>query len=513
VHFHAGRNAAFSLVLTGCWAFLCLTVQRTSLGVEPMTPMNVVPVTNSDASTSATSHPVKTEFRFSSGELSLEREAPARLGASLDVQVPVAPTTMLAEAPFPGRGFTDVYRAVPSVPALSSTGTVTGAFFTGSYQPTQHSQCSFSELAPYDEGSSLTSGSVVGGIRSRLAHHLGSFFGDPHGICSNPRHFDVYVGLVVLDRDLGADRVGYTSDGIGATNVVLSTEDLEMEEQPGIQLTLTRSIRAGRTLELNYMGLVEWSADAAVESGTHNLYSALSDFGTNPGPPIAGFLDADQAVRQDISYNSRLHSVDLTLRQRYTSDRCRFNFSRSAGIRFVSLDEDFSYDSNVEQHFDPFSDPNNPTVRGPASLDYDIDVENDLLGAQIGGSAEWCVMPKWRIGGEMRVGLYQNFAEQETRIRGTTLDDEIIREHRLVEEPSSVSELSAYTVYQINPRCKLRVGYYLLHVTQLVLAPDQFNDSPAFVFPPPPAVPRLPTIKNEADLFLSGFTAGFELMW
>ena len=481
VSFHANRIAGFALVIMAAWS--CAVERRA----------------NAEGTGGST------EFRLSGGS------------------VPLAPVTPLGPAATTdGAPFASSYETFSSSTQMKAHGYGTYSSEIQAAEPVYESP-----YGPHEfdgsfgcgiEGDCGISSPMIaegypGASRGRLANGMERFFSDSAGACCNPRFFDVYAGFVVLDRDLGTDRVGFASDGIGANNIVLSTSDLALDTQPGLQLTLARVIRAGRTLEANYIGLVEWSANAAARSTNHNLYSAFSDFGTNPGPPTAGFLDTDQSALQNISYKSRLHSVDLVLRQRYTSSDCRLNLSKSAGLRFVSLDEDFSYGTNVEPHFDPFSDPNNPVIRGPASLNYDIDVENDLLGFQVGGSAEWCVNSRMRVGGEFRVGLYQNFAEQTTRIACTSCGDTVIQERSLVEEPSSVAELNAYTVYQITPRCKLRVGYYLLHLTQLVLAPDQFDASPAFVFPPPPAVPRTPTINNGADLFLSGLTTGLELMW
>ena len=495
--FHACRIAGLALVLVG--VSFCMDSHAESQQPSFGAVLQSYPTSGFPDAANKT---VKfTDFRLSSGTVPLAQDGQIYSGSTA------------AQSDWESTSEETPHAAVTSAPQYQeySSGIQPVESVNGSLYNFEESVDFGSHGVPGDCG---PGGAVIGGsYRGIGGRGLGRFLSDAGGACCNPRWFDIYVGLIALDRDLGANRVGFASDGIGTNNIVLSTDDLEFDTQPGLQLTVARLISAGRSIEGNYIGLVEWSADAVERSANNNLYSVFSDFGTKPGPPNAGFLDTDQAARQSLSYKSRFHSVDLILRQRYVSDRFRLNLSKSAGMRFVSLDEDFTYRSNAEQHFDPFSDPNNPVVRGPASLDYDIQVENDLLGFQLGCSADWCVSPRIRIGGEFRAGLYQNFAEQKTRITCTSCDDMVISERALVEEPSTVTELNVYTIYQISPRCKLRVGYYLLHLTQLAMAPDQFNDSPAFIFPPPPDRPRSPVIDNGTDLFLSGLTSGFEWIW
>ena len=373
----------------------------------------------------------------------------------------------------------------------------------------------------YTGSTLVASRSATTGRGRPAANALGHFFPTTNQTHPTTNWFDIYVGTVFLDRDFGVGRVDFAADGIGNSNIVLSTDDLGLDDQPGLQLTMARLIGPGRSIEGNYVGMVEWKDNASANSANHNLYSVLSGFGTNPSPPIAGFLHTDQATRQDLSYNSQFHSIDLILRQRYVARNFRFAFSKSAGIRFVSLGDDLRYHTDVESHNDPFSDPAEPITRGPASLDYTIQTDNDMLGFQLGGSAEWNVRPRFRLGSEIRAGLYQNFSDQNTQISSTRYIEETglfeepftVYEKRSVEEHATIVELNMYATFQLSARCTLRVGYYMLHLAELVLAAEQFDPDPAFIFPPRPDVPRTPGINNDSDLLLSGLTSGIEWTW
>ena len=337
--------------------------------------------------------------------------------------------------------------------------------------------------------------------------------------CCRPRWFDIYVGPVILQRDLAVNRVQTTSDGLGAGNIVLSTDDLSLDWATGGQITVARLIGVGRSFESNIVGLVEWSAFANVTSPIDNLYSVFSEFGQNPGPPGPeggpgpGFLDTDQAAEHSIDYRSRFHSFELIVRQRSTTPGCRIHLSHTAGIRYISLGEDFLHRTNVAEHNDPFSDSINPIVRSPSSLAYEVQTENDLLGGQLGASAEVCLVPRFHIGGEAKVGLYQNFAEQKTRVICTSYGDSVFHEHEIAEELAGVLEASFYAIFQVNSRLALRFGCQMLYMDRLALAPEQFNATPFNILPPPPGVNRVPFIRNDADLFIHGFIAGGEWTW
>ena len=337
--------------------------------------------------------------------------------------------------------------------------------------------------------------------------------------CCRPHWFDIYVGPVIFQRDLEVTRVETTSDGIGSGNIVLSTDNLAFDSAPGLQLTAARLVGVGRSAEINFVGLVEWNALAVARSPINNLYSVFSEFGQNPGPPGPGggpgpgFLDTDQAAEHSLEYSSRFNSFELLVRQRSTTPNCRFHFSHTAGIRYVSLGEDFLHRTNVVAHDDPFTIPVNPNERGPASLTYDIQTENDLLGAQIGASVETCVLPRYRLGGEAKIGLYQNFAEQKTRVICTSCGDSVFHEHEKAEELAGVFEASLYTIFQVSSRLTLRFGYQLLHLEHLTLAPEQFNAAPPNILPPPPGVNRIPFIRKNSNLFIDGYMAGGEWTW
>ncbi|OHB75715.1 MAG: hypothetical protein A2W31_09895 [Planctomycetes bacterium RBG_16_64_10] len=317
--------------------------------------------------------------------------------------------------------------------------------------------------------------------------------------------FDVYADFLYLKREDVARTVDFTSDGIQGP-IVLSTDSLGFDEEPGFRLTGTWQISASSHLEATYLGTFNWHSNAVATSNTNNLYSVLSDFGTLPPD---GWLQTDQAAQHWLDYSSDLHNIELNWRQHWVGPNYWFQGSFMMGVRYVRLREDLSYLTQVNAHVDPNPPPVAPELRGPASMNYQVGTRNHLVGFQLGSDLFACVLPGLMLGGDLKAGIYGNHARQKTTVDATDLVPDLF-ESASDDEAALVAEGSVMVLYQFRPWLSLRGGYELLYLDGVALAPENFNAVAPF---PPLNASRSVQINVNGDAFYHGLTAGLEWLW
>ena len=359
------------------------------------------------------------------------------------------------------------------------------------------------------------------------------------GICGNPdccrpRWFDIYVGAVFLERDEVSYHKQFTQRGrtlptdddlTRDSSDILSMDNLDFDgREPGMRITASHLIGPGSHLELSYLGLLHWEDSAVIRDENHNLYSVFSQYGTLPGLRLPllgpGLLQTDQATEHTIDYSSDFNSAEMNLRKRWVTPKCRLHYSFLLGVRYVCVAEDFRHHTNVLAHDDPFTgdpladpaDPlfNNPYERGPASLSYVIDTQNDLVGFQIGSDVFACVFPGLMLGADAKAGIYGNHTQQDTLIKYTGGE---VWERRSDEDVSAVLEANLQCVWRMGRHVTLRTGYTVMHIQNVALAPEQFDGTPPDVLFPDSRINRAPPINSHGKLSYFGYLSGIEWTW
>jgi hypothetical protein len=341
----------------------------------------------------------------------------------------------------------------------------------------------------YGQGYAEGGGDCYGGDCSGLygLGHLGCLFHFTDGYKLRPRWYDIQIDYLQLTREEVSRPVNFTSLGVGpAAPIVLSTDNLEFDNRPGMRLTYALLIAPSTNLEATYMGNFFWRSSAAV-NGNGNLFSVLSEFGVTPAN---GFQDTDAADRATIEYSSVLDSTELSVRNRFAEPEGRYHGSWLAGVRYIRLDEQF-------RHF---------TITPLGSMDYQVRTFNDLVGFQFGGDLCLRPTPRFLIGMEGKAGIYGNPGEQQTTVTATTLATPL-EEREISTQVSFVGEADFFAVYHYNERFSIRGGYQLLYLTGVALGPENFNTEPPFV------APRTTFVDVTGEVFYHGFHVGFEWVW
>ncbi len=337
------------------------------------------------------------------------------------------------------------------------------------------------------------------GIGGFLAHGLSWLL--PYsdgGICA-PRWYDITADFVYLSRDKATRLINFTSDGV-LGDIVLSTDNFDFDPSASLQLTGAYQVFAGGALEFTYLGLNNFSSSASVASPDNELFSIISDFGTNP---IGGYDETDRSQYQSISYSSSIDSFELHLRRRWQGPNCRLQGSWLAGVRYLYLLEDFQY--YTLGGYDPQIQQN----RG--SMTYDTTTKNSLTGFQAGGDMWTSIIPGISFGGELKAGIYGLYGQQSTHIIATTTSPPFtqeIYEKQHGDDLAFVGQGNIMVVYKTSPNWALRGGYTFMFLDGVALAPENFNATAPFS-----TGRTTQSLNDNGNVFYHGFTAGLEWMW
>ena len=346
-------------------------------------------------------------------------------------------------------------------------------------------------------GGSVLSNGLLGDVFGLVAPY-------PDGGCAAIRWYDVAVDFMSLRREDAGRRVDFTSLGINGP-IVLDSTDLDFDNENSFRFSAMFQWGAGSNIEFTYFGLFFWDDTAVATDPNSQLFSAFSNFGTDPLGPPAGFFETDNSDLQSIDYESSFDSFEVNFRQRWLAPNCRYQGSCLVGVRYFKLDEDFNYftQSTINQ------DPGPPPGIVPSS-NTNINVHNNLAGMQIGGDIWMCILPGLRLGGEGKVGVFGNRIAVENTISVNTGPDPFVED--LVEnDVAMVAEGNIFATYRLNYNWTLRGGYTFLFVDGVALAPENFNPEPPAIIDPTST--RVASINDNGNVFYHGWFMGTEFMW
>ena len=172
------------------------------------------------------------------------------------------------------------------------------------------------------------------------------------------------------------------------------------------------------------------------------------------------------------------------------------------GLRYMQLDENFTFHSQTEGFFTP--SPN--LVRYTGTGDYDIVTHNDMLGLQIGADMTFRKC-KWAWGVQAKAGPYINFSNEDSTISGQVVGPSLPNvTQRLVGDrytAAIISEVGFQAIYKFRPNLMARAAWDFMWVSGVALAPEQLQ----FVANP------TERINTNGTIFSQGVSLGLEWMW
>ncbi|MEO8498142.1 MAG: BBP7 family outer membrane beta-barrel protein [Planctomycetota bacterium] len=356
-------------------------------------------------------------------------------------------------------------------------------------------------------GCEACSGYQTPGLCARLASRLLPYA--EGGRCA-PRWYDITADAIYLRREKASRSVNFASDGI-LGDIILSTDDLDFDEDLGLRFTAAHQIFAGATLEFSYFGLLDWSGSAVNRPAQFqdDIFSVLSGFGTDP---FNGFDETDRSTQQSISYNSSVDNFELNVRKRFTAPNCRLQYSWLAGVRYFYLLEDFKY-----MTLGGDDDLAMPGLQSRGLMNYDVGTRNNLTGFQAGGDAWLNLVPGVNVGADIKAGVYGNYANQTTNILATTTTPALgttFNERFNTYDIAMVADANMYFMWRLGPHWTVRAGYNFMFVDGVALAPENVNTvAPDILTGGASSQTRQGFLNDNGNVFYHGGFGGLEYMW
>jgi hypothetical protein len=331
-----------------------------------------------------------------------------------------------------------------------------------------------------------------------------------------PHYFDVRAEAVFLQRDETFGRsIAFTENRLTPNDpVVLSSNQLDYGTQPGFRIIGRYDICPLSVLEFGYTGIFGFSSSASftdpnpvdVNTGTGNLFSLFSQFGTNPASttnPQGPMPETERSITQSIAIESDLQSAEISYRRYWLGYIPRVSGTLLAGFRYTKLNEEFEFHTE-----------------GEASQTYSVNADNNLAGFQTGADVWICLLQGLRFGAEGKVGLYDNHYDLRNRIVTTpvgTTPPTLFEEFKK-DQPALITEASLDLVADILPSLSIRGGYEILFMNSLVLAGDNFNTASPYNridLSPNPGLGlfRTPFVDDNGQAFYHGAHIGIEYIW
>ena len=271
---------------------------------------------------------------------------------------------------------------------------------------------------------------------------------------------------------------------LNTQDTLISTNDLNFDSGWGIRAGFGIRRCDNWGWEFEYLGVFDQNAARSVELADELALPGDLGLSTN------NFFFADEV---SVRYESQINNAEIN---RVCcccccEDACN---CRSVewlyGFRYLNLNEDFSIVSTDFQE---------------STSTYDIHTNNNLFGLQVGQRVRHC-RGRWSWEGTGKAGIFGNAAEMHS--------DPIVDFPALVVRPSRsestgnvafVGDLNLTAIYQINRIWGARLGYNLIWIEGVALAPDQLDFTST--------TSGGSGISTDGGVFLHGVNAGFEARW
>ena len=364
---------------------------------------------------------------------------------------------------------------------------------------------------------SLSGGGHTGGLSS--LRHLCLFCrGSRCGVCQTRWRFDpeTFLGRFLPYTDagicaqrwydlsveglfLGHNRVGSSGTvttigtGLGGDPVLGLANVGSADLEGGVRASAAFIFGAGGNLEVTYMGGQEWDSLASVSDPGGNLFSFISEFGTDP---TGGFADTDNSIRQSLETSSEFHSGEFNYRRRTVGPYCRFQGSWLIGLRYLRYDDGLVYS----------------TIGNSDFVISDDQAENNLFGGQIGGDFWWNVASGVNLGCGVKGGWYNNEVQRQTSLSGTSIGSggpgsmAVDSEEN---EDTFAAEFDATLIYRLSHSWSLRTSYYAIAIDEVAFGTADSNTISNFVQLNP-----VPAPETQYDtIVIQGVGFGGEYIW
>lgn len=235
---------------------------------------------------------------------------------------------------------------------------------------------------------------------------------------------------------------------------IIDGKDLinDFEFEPGYRVGVTYIEDAKNYFELNFLWLQEWHAEKEKQRH-HRSYSF-------PFEDKHYTHDWHRANKAKATYRSKFWDIEANYWRNFTPRRVDyFSLSGIAGLRYFNLIEGFVLKME----------------RRPDTSTYNIHTHNDVFGVQAG--LDFCWNPTrwftWETAG--KVGGMANHSKQKTFLGDRDNKKELRDSKSLKWQLGIFTDVSTQFAFQFKDHLNLHVGYEMIYMSGLALAPEQVS--------------------------------------
>ena len=331
---------------------------------------------------------------------------------------------------------------------------------------------------------------------------------------SAPARWTVSAEAIVLDRVDTANQtlvervpgnVQFLSILTTPGTPALNSTDLHQGFAPGFKLGITYHVDPDYDIESSFFHISDWNSTKSI--GPDNPLDWLVM--RAPG----GFFQTQDFTYQSMTwdYSTDLYSAEINARKKL-SDRITI----LAGFRWLQLHENLQGTIPPADIYVPNWKYNNPTISGvmPLPLNplappyppfWNTSTTDNLYGFQVGADGKLFERGRFSVNGLIKLGGYWNHATDTT---GVSIAKTVYTANASTDHPAFVSEAGLQCKYRITDRITLKIGYEVLWLAGVALAPGQIQET--YSTSSPTTVSALGVNSNSHVLFHGG-TAGLEI--
>ncbi|HIA20791.1 MAG TPA: hypothetical protein EYN03_09675 [Planctomycetes bacterium] len=321
---------------------------------------------------------------------------------------------------------------------------------------------------------------------------------------------------LVMTRDHANDvELSFSTAALNPT--LLTTRDAAMDWAGGFDVHFGRFFNnRQQAWEVVYWGLFSDAevADAtdpdSVPGGTDLNTAFLFDFlaYNGAGNPVVDLFNG--AARHRLVRDYEFHNIEVNLwgNTNGLEGGRGLEVGWLAGIRFFRFRDSLQF----------LTDASDGVFTGAVDeVTYLVDIENRLLGVQLGGLAQGGVTDHWSLHGGIKVGLFGNHITNSSELGGAAgsafVDDPTspfhllqyrIRSHK--NDVAILGEIDLGTTYQIREHWRAFFGYRAVALAGAALSTNQFPEDFS-------QLDEAAVIRSNGSLILHGAYAGIELLY
>jgi len=147
-----------------------------------------------------------------------------------------------------------------------------------------------------------------------------------------------------------------------------------------------------------------------------------------------------------------------------------------------------------------------PPNASPQPSTYTVEATSNLFAAQVGTRGRMA-FERWAVEGWMKIGIAGTMLSQSQTMFDTQSTTTPFRQPQTSDKAGMgmIADMNLSAIYSFNEVWGLRVGYNLIWLTGVALAPDQFDFTPSQT--------GGTNINGSGSMFLSGANLGLEARW